>query len=159
MTRTWHRRFAFGGGTDETIRTQESGGNPVLAYLASPYTHDNPGIVLARFHLTCEAAGDLLRAGHHVLSPIAHTHPIAVQCGLPGNFDWYEAYDYALIDHCDEVWVLMLDGWRTSRGVTKEVAHARARGKPVRWVFADTLEVVDCDPDEAGQKGRCSDED
>lgn len=123
----------------------EDTGERMLAYLASPYT----GAELARFEAVCLAAGGLIRAGYHVLSPIAHTHPIAVRGGLPGNFEWYEAYDYALIDACDEVWVLMLDGWRQSRGVTKEVAYARRTGKSVRWVFADTLKVVGDDPDEA----------
>jgi nucleoside 2-deoxyribosyltransferase len=120
----------------------------MLAYLASPYTHSDPGIVLARFDLVCEAAGDLLRAGHHVLSPIAHCHPIAMRNALPTDAAWWEKYDHALIDACDELWVLMLDGWRSSRGVVLEIAYARSKGKPVRWVFADTLEIVGYDPDE-----------
>lgn len=117
----------------------------MLAYLASPYTGDE----LARFEAVCDVAGQLLLAGHHVLSPIAHTHPIAVRGNLPGNFEWYEAYDYALIDACSELWVVMLDGWRESRGVTHEIAYARKTGKPVRWVWTDTLEIDSDDPDEA----------
>jgi len=119
----------------------------VLAYLASPYTHDDPAVEVQRFEAVCDVAGRLLLAGHHVLSPIAHTHPIAVRGGLPGGFGWWQAYDHALIDGCAEVWVCMLDGWRGSDGVTKEVAYARKCGKPVRWVFPETLEVVDHDPD------------
>lgn len=120
-----------------------------LIYLASPYSDNDESVIGKRFADVCLAAGALLKLGHHIFSPIAHCHPIAVMGGIRGDFDWWEQYDHALIDHCDEVWVLMLDGWRSSKGVTKEIAYAIRTGKPVRWVFPETLEVVDYCPDEA----------
>jgi hypothetical protein len=39
-----------------------------------------------------------------------------------------------MIDKCDELWVLELEGWRTSRGVSAEIEYALTKGKTVRYL-------------------------
>src|SRR5262249_1774703 len=46
-------------------------------YLASPYSRYVFGLHTAYQHV-CQAAGELLKRGVNVYSPIAHTHSIAV---------------------------------------------------------------------------------
>jgi hypothetical protein len=106
-----------------------------LYYLASPYTGEGV-IPFIRHHQACLAAGEMLRDGYYVLSPIAHSHPIAQRVNLPGKWDWWQTYDRRLIDACDAVAVLMLDGWRESVGVSAEIAYAQSLGKPVHYVPA-----------------------
>ena len=43
--------------------------------------------------------------------------------------DWGQ-HCRALIERCDEVWVIQLDGWDTSVGVKGEIEHARKHSKP-----------------------------
>lgn len=116
-----------------TIRELQTEASSVLIYLASPYTHPDPRVVTERFEAVCREAAYLMRAGIHVLSPIAHTHPIAQVGDLPTRWEFWEAFDRTLIAACKEVWVLQLDGWRESRGVAAEIAIAEQMGKRVRY--------------------------
>jgi len=57
-----------------------------LCYLASPYTAANKQVEFRRFRAGCMWAATLCRAGLRVFSPIAHSHPIAVQSSLATDF-------------------------------------------------------------------------
>jgi hypothetical protein len=50
------------------------------------------------------------------------------------NWEFWEAQDRRLLQACDELWVLTLDGWQRSIGVRAEIKIAEALGKPVRLV-------------------------
>ena len=106
-----------------------------LAYLASPYSDTDPAVQHRRYLDACDAAAALMARGRMVLSPIAHTHPIARRGALPTGFDFWQRFDRRLIAACDELWVLRIDGWRESVGVRAEIAIARELGKPVRLVY------------------------
>jgi len=71
-----------------------------------------------------------------VFSPIVHSHPL-VAFALPTGWDFWERIDRAYLARCDEVVVLMLDGWRESAGVRAEIALAHDLGKPVRFLGVD----------------------
>ena len=45
-------------------------------------------------------------------------------------------YDRRFLEACDEVVVLLLDGWRESIGVKAEIEIVRELGKPVSFLFA-----------------------
>ena len=87
-----------------------------MIYLASPYSHPDVTVREARFREACRTAARLMRAGRVVFSPIAHGHPIA-EYGLPTNWRFWERFDRQQLDRCEELVVLMLDGWRESEGV------------------------------------------
>ena len=61
---------------------------------------------------------------------------------MPTEWSFWERIDRAHLERCDEVAVLMFDGWEKSVGVREEIGIARALGKPVR--FLDP--VVTCSP-------------
>ncbi len=107
-----------------------------LVYLASPYSDPDPVVRQARYDAACRAAAWLIRQGHLVFSPIAHTHGIS-RYGLPGDWKFWERHDRRMLQCCDRLVVLTLDGWRQSRGVQAEVAIARKLGKPVGYLAPD----------------------
>jgi len=109
-----------------------------MIYLASPYTHPDPAVREARFRAACRQAAEMLRCGIPVFSPIAYTHPIAAH-GLPPEWDFWADYDRAFLEMCSDVWVLMLDGWRESKGVRAEIEIAVGLGKPVMYVEPDEM--------------------
>jgi hypothetical protein len=111
-----------------------------MIYLASPYSHPDLTVRERRFHAACRAAAALLRAGHAVFSPIAHSHHL-VEHGLPGDWTFWQQFDRELLARCDEVLVLMLDGWEESVGVREEIRIARELDKPVRYVAPDLAPV------------------
>lgn len=87
-----------------------------------------------RFNAVCEAAAKLMRDGVHLYSPIAHTHPIA-QFGLPKGWDFWREYDELILSKCDQLWVLMLDGWRESKGVLAETEIAQRLHLSIRYLM------------------------
>lgn len=83
-------------------------------------------------------AGELMKQGYIVFSPISHSFPIA--CFLGGHimqaFDFWMKQDLPMVKWCDEFWVYTIghDAWQQSRGVCKELETATELGKRVRFV-------------------------
>ena len=108
-------------------------------YLASPYSHPDPAVRQARYRAACQATAELMRHGLNVLSPIIHSHPLA-ELGLPTNWDFWQQIDQGhCLLRCDELLVLMLDGWRESRGVTAEIELAHAHEIRVSYVLLERV--------------------
>jgi hypothetical protein len=106
---------------------------PSLVYLASPYSHPDPAVREERFQAACRAAAHLMQSGLHVFSPIAHSHPIALAGSLPTGWEYWEAYDEAVLSACRALAVLELDGWESSRGVQGEVKIAQRLKLPAYY--------------------------
>jgi len=109
-----------------------------MVYLASPYTHTDKSVRASRFLAVIKACGWLMTNASHVqmfYSPIAHTHPIAEICVLPGNWEFWEACDKAMLSRCSEIWVFCLSGWTKSTGVNAERKIATEYGLPCKFVI------------------------
>ncbi len=102
-----------------------------LTYLASPYSHHYAIVRNTRFVQACRVAGLLFERGVYVYSPIAHTHSIAAYGSLPIGFDFWQAYDTAILECCKEMMILTIDGWHKSKGVLAEIEIARRLGIPI----------------------------
>lgn len=110
-----------------------------LTYLACPYQHADKQVMRERFDAVNRAAAQLMREGMYIFSPISHTHPIA-ECGdLPRGWDYWEAYDRALLSCCSKLIVLQLPGWEQSVGVQAETAIARELGLDIEYWDGLTL--------------------
>ena len=110
----------------------------MTTYLASPYSHPNPAVREARFQAACRATAELMRAGRVVLSPIVLTHPLTA-FGLSTDWSFWERYDREFLQRCDEVVVLMLEGWTQSVGVQAEIRLATELAKPVSFLNPENL--------------------
>jgi hypothetical protein len=111
-----------------------------VIYLASPYTHHNADVRHERFEAACRAAAELIRQGKTVFSPVAHSHTIC-KYGLPLDWLFWEKHDRHLLEQCDEVVVLMLDGWEESVGVQAEISIAYDLRKPVSFLAVNAESV------------------
>ena len=103
-----------------------------MIYLASPYSDPDPAVQEERFQTACRHAAKMMRAGIHVFSPIAHSHPIA-RYGLPGDWSFWKDYNCEFLKMCTALDVLMMPRWNESTGVAAEIALAHGLGKPVRY--------------------------
>lgn len=104
-----------------------------LNYLAVPYTHPDPAVREGRFQAVNRHAAHLMKQGVHVISPISHSHPIALVGGLPTDWTFWEAYDRAILESCERLIVLKLDGWEQSDGVQAEIRIAEELGLPIEY--------------------------
>jgi len=113
-----------------------------LTYLASPYTHENHEVEEARFREVCRAGSHFISHGLIVFVPIAMSHPIREACpDVGGDWETWSHQDYAFLDCSKQVYVLTLDGWQDSVGVTAEIQYAWKEGIPVYLVDSLTYEV------------------
>lgn len=110
-----------------------------MIYLASPYSDPDPAIRQQRYEAVCKAAGELIRRGHVVYSPIAHSHHLSEVCNLPENWEFWRRQDTAMLKLADELWVLDLPGWRESVGVRAEMNVASSWWRHAWLLNPDTL--------------------
>ncbi len=116
-----------------------------MIYLASAYSHPDARVREWRFQEACRAAAALLRAGLTVLSPIAHSHPIA-RFGMPTSWEFWSQIDREYLSRCDVLAVLTIPGWRESVGVQAEIKLAHELGLPVVYVAPCDLEAIEREP-------------
>ena len=116
-----------------------------MTYLASPYSHVTQEKRILRFIQARSAVIRLAKQGTIVFSPIVYSHQLAQYIGV--IFEPWREFDLAIIDAASELWVLTLDGWRESVGVTAEIEYATSLGKPVRYIDHVTLAISDTRPD------------
>lgn len=102
-------------------------------YLATPYSKHPRGHEAA-FAEAIEAAAICIRGGVMVVSPIAHSHPIAVRGAIGGHYDAWRELDEALIDASNGIIVVEMDGWQESEGIAFELERAAALGIPVLYM-------------------------
>lgn len=100
-------------------------------YLATPYSKYPQGIEQA-YRDACREAAILVKAKIPFYSPIAHTHPIAIQ-GDIDPFDhniWLPACR-PILDAAKGIIVCQLEGWSESYGVAVEILAFRKAHKSV----------------------------
>jgi len=114
---------------------------PLFIYLACPYTHDDPDVILQRFYRVNKAAGVLMDRGYVVFSPITHSHTIEVAMERVKPWDYWRIQDFELLRRSDALFVLMLDGWRESVGVSDEINYARELNLPITYIDPKDLDV------------------
>lgn len=105
-----------------------------MIYLACPYSDPDDDVQEQRFIAVNKVAANLMNAGHLVFSPISHCHPIARAGGLPTDWEFWEKYDRAMIEYCDEMYVLKLPGWSKSTGVAAERKIAAEFHIPIKFI-------------------------
>ena len=99
----------------------------IRIYLASPYSHPDRLVKSLRYTRAVEAAAYLTSQGHHVFAPIAASHPVAECHELPGDFEYWRAWNYSFIDRwATHLYILAIPGWDDSKGVCGE--YDRAKG-------------------------------
>jgi hypothetical protein len=128
------RREGKAGWGDEPER-------PPILYLATPYTR-YPGGLDRAFEAAARLAARLMRAGHHVYSPIAHTHPLAIHGKIdPRAHAIWMPFDEAMMHAANGLVVAHMNGWRVSRGIAEEVAFFEQHRKPIFDLEVGTLKM------------------
>lgn len=110
-------------------------------YLAIPYS----GIEQKSFFVANKISAMFMKKDLIVFSPISHSHPMAIQEGTPGNWEYWEKFDRSFIEWADKVCVVIIgeDGRKLiekSTGVKAEIKIAEELGKPVEYYQYDEVE-------------------
>jgi hypothetical protein len=102
-----------------------------MIYLASPYNHRSPFVREARYLAAMEAVTLLMQRRIWVFSPIVHCHEFKKIADLPPSHEFWLAYDLHILEQCEALYILAIDGYRESLGVGAERAHATSRKMPI----------------------------
>ncbi len=124
-----------------------------LVYLASPLTHSDAEVRADRSKAVSRACGWFMnnRRDLFFFSPVAHGTPIAAECFLPFEWEFWSEIDECWLSRCDELWVLCLPGFKTSTGVSAERKIAERIGIPCKFVIPQpdgSYTVTDTEPDD-----------
>ena len=104
-----------------------------MIYLACPLTDTSRAIIESRYRAAAAATAELLSAGLIVYSPLSHGRDLEVLLADWGHADWMR-HCMGVLARCDELRVLLLPGWRDSKGVTAEIEYMMAKGKRVSFM-------------------------
>lgn len=115
-----------------------------MIYVCSLYSNGMndcpiPYILLERrVKYTMSRVHNFLKEGKFPYSPILHTHEMSKTYELPKEYSFWQKIDRNAIDHCSEVYVLMMkDGygnWEKSVGITDEISYAKKIGKKITYI-------------------------
>ena len=112
-----------------------------MKYLASPYSHPDEAVRVARYELAMAAVVWLARQRIWTYSPIVHWHEAAKTFTLPTDAGfWLDCNSDAQLACRDGTIILCIPGWKESKGVTGEISFALKHG----------LGLTELLPDEAG---------
>ena len=87
-----------------------------------------------RYLRALKATQYLLSQRRWVYSPIVHCHELAKIGGLPGDFEFWKDYNFAVIAACDLFMILRIEGWDASKGVAQEKLEAERLGIKVDYL-------------------------
>jgi hypothetical protein len=123
----------------------------MLVYLGSPYSHKDINIMYRRYYAACRAAAKLMTHDLAIFAPISHSHPISefMSPDKRTDFDFWMAQDIPVLRRCDQLWVLKLDGWMDSRGLTKEIMIATECKLPIKYVDPSDIGIKNVNLKEA----------
>ena len=121
-----------------------------LFYFAHPYTcKDADGKYVfageeANFRICNIRAGELLKRGYNIYSPISHTHPIHI--ATPDFLKrhehemWYHL-DNEVIAKCNFDGIILAPGWEKSSGCIAERQLFEELGKPILF-YRDAIKLT-----------------
>lgn len=105
-------------------------------YLACPYSHPDPSERERRVAIVNKKAAELMEQGNLVFSPLSHSVPISEYCKVHStNHDFWIQQDLWILEVCNEMNILCLDGWQQSRGIEIEKTLAVKLNIPIKLIF------------------------
>ncbi len=121
--------------------------NLELVYIAAPYLHKNKMVMQLRHEIINNICTKIIaKYNYSIFSPISHGHNIPVtlsdQAELVGYnvVDYWMEVDLKILTNCSNMFVLMIDGWRESEGVLREIKFCKEHSIEVS--FIDVAELI-----------------
>lgn len=119
----------------------------MLNFLSLPYSHSDPAVKEKRFRTACHVAASMMRKGIFITSPIITGIAIINGSGenLPDTLEYWKSYCIHLLMNCNSMYVLNVEGWKSSGGVRMEIEKALELGIEVFLIEADSEKENFCE--------------
>ena len=113
-----------------------------LIYIASPYYHTDPSVVIDRVDELKTIVHTIMHNwnGKTPFSPILNTLGTNEVSISPPPMGWY-AYNLTFLDKCDEMWIIKQEGWNLSIGIAIETTYAELKGIPIYKMSTEMIQL------------------
>ena len=113
-----------------TVKTRKE-----MVYVAAPFWHENEAVRNYRRRKAVEYSERLFHKGVPFYSPLLYSERFKEKKASEGY--WVE-HGLRMVDVCDVMHVLCLEGWEDSGGIKGEIEKAEARGARVVYITKHT---------------------
>lgn len=103
-------------------------------FVAGPFNHPNTDIKEHRIETIKQYCVDKFREGNSPISALLMGLVYAEHSQLPTDTDTWRTFSETLLKGCDELHVLMLDGWKESSGVQSEIKAAEKLNIIIKYI-------------------------
>jgi len=107
-----------------------------MIYIASPYSSDIKSVLVDRYNKAVDFTAAMMESGFTVFSPIVHGHAISVAKELPSDYMFWQKQCEDILSLSDAMFVLMIDGWESSKGISEEIQMCASIGIPIYYYSA-----------------------
>ncbi len=105
-----------------------------MIFVCTPYNHENPAIIEARYDLTVEYIAKRFVEGKFAFSPVVYAHNIVKKHNLPQDWDNWNNFCIEFLKKATEVHVLQQEGWDKSKGIQGELEIAKMLNIPIKYI-------------------------
>ena len=113
-----------------------------MIYIGSPYSSPAPSVRDDRAYQVGAFAAHCAQKGLIVYCPIASWHHLAQEHALPRDFAFWRPFCLGILRFSTQLWVLRLDGWDESSGLTTEMDFAQELKITTRHFDGDNFQEV-----------------
>lgn len=110
-----------------------------MIYIAQPYSHHNPTVRYKRFLAGREYANRLMKEGKVCFNSIAYGYQFERMFDHGSDFETWRNFNIHILRTCNEIHVLMMPGWKKSKGLSKEVRFAQANNTKEFYIRMDSI--------------------
>jgi len=102
-----------------------------MVFVSAPYSHPIKQVTDMRVRAVAKYCAELLKNGTSCLTPITAGTCILEHTKLPSDFEFWKKMSFDMLEVCNEMHVIMLEGWNESTGVAAEIEFAKSRNIPI----------------------------
>jgi len=106
-----------------------------LIHLTAPYSDESPEVRLYRVVEVAKIASRVSLKGTHVICPMLERHLMTVY-GTTQDTGWTarQVETINVLTRCEELWIVVLEGWEKSIGVRAETIAALELKMPIKLI-------------------------
>lgn len=114
-----------------------------LKYLACPFSHEDSEVEIARWNLSTQVAAHMMGNDMpHVHNPLTTSLLYQnINDSIPSSWHFWERVDFEYLSMSSKLYVLKINGWRQSRGVSAEIKYAEDNDMEVSYIDPDSIGV------------------
>lgn len=118
-----------------------------LIFVCTPYSNDDENIVKYRKKIAGEVCLRLVAKGIYAISPVVYGCAL-MEYGenTDGSWNYWQKFCETFLINSKAVYVIKIDGWDKSIGVSQEILFAITHKIPVYFINPETLVLEDYKP-------------